>query len=283
MPLRPASSPLLGIVSAGVAAMVTLALAARPAAAGPVAQVASGVANKVETHSSSPPPAPPAPPSPPSTPPRSCDVRDHRAGETTYAYVAADQGLTEAGWADGSASPGAIVLGPGRLDLYVGAGAVVGSDRAALGEVRGSMGWLGLAASGIRYFDRVPATKGMPPSNVTLDLWALTVSGRLWRGRLLDGSGGDTELWVDGGLGATGSNTFDTIYGAAFAVRAEQPLRRQVRVVGQLRYYGLEDDVSAVEGWAGLRAWFVSVGYRAVRFNVGPPIHGPEAGIAVRF
>ena len=158
-----------------------------------------------------------------------------------------------------------------------------GSDRATVGEARVSLGWLGLAASGVRFVDHVAATKGMPPSNVNLDLWTLTVSGRLWRGRLLDESGGDTELWVDGGLGATGSNTFDTLYGAAFSVRAEQPLRPQVRLVGQLRVYDLKDDVSAIEGWAGLRAWFVSVGYRAVKFNVGPPLHGPEAGLAFRF
>ena len=31
------------------------------------------------------------------------------------------------------------------------------------------------------------------------------------------------------------------------------------------------------------QAGWLAVGYRALKFNIGPALHGPEAGIAVAF
>jgi hypothetical protein len=42
-------------------------------------------------------------------------------------------------------------------------------------------------------------------------------------------------------------------------------------------------NVRALEGVVGLRAWFMSIGYRSTKFNVGPALHGPEAGVSLRF
>jgi hypothetical protein len=88
---------------------------------------------------------------------------------------------------------------------------------------------------------------------------------------------------MDGGLAASSSTEYETILGAVFGLRAEQRLGRDLALVGQGRAFELEADVSALEGWAGVRWRFLSAGYRALRFNVGPPLHGPEAGVAFRF
>lgn len=233
-----------------------------PVAAGPLAETARGIDNKVETHNDS-----------NSGPSQSDDSSDNNSNHDYYdesGCIDCSTGVAVAGSSDGIT----ILTGPGRLDLYLGGHSVVGSQGALVGEVRASKEWLGISASNTSYFERIEDKQRT--DSIRLDLMAFALNARLFHG-------GASELWIDGGLGATSSSEYDAIFGTVFGVRGEHRLHPQLAVVGQARMFSLEADVSAFEGWAGMRAWFLSAGYRVVRFNVGPALHGPEAGLFVRF
>jgi hypothetical protein len=251
------------------AAVTVLLLAAAPPSSlgGPLSETARGIDNKVETHTESDSAPPPSNPDP-SPPPRYDD--DCTSCAPTTVVVAS--GSSYAGYGGGASEP--ILTGPGRLDLYAGAHSVVGSDSAVVGELRASKDWIGLGVSGIRYVEHVE--EGKREDNVSLYLTAFTISGRVL-------ALGPTELWLDGGMAVTGSSEYATILGTAWSVRGEHDITPDLGLRGQVRYYALEHDVTAWEGWAGVRAWFLQAGYRALQFNVGPPLHGPEAGVALRF
>lgn len=267
---------------------LALVLLATPALAGPVSQVARGVENKVETHSS--PPSPSRPPDPPSTPDPPSHGDGYGHATAGYGYPASsyyvvppcgadcDGILVRRGgmrWEEGE-DRGELLPGPVRFDLYAGAHSVVGSQGALVGEVRVSKAWLGMSASGTSYFERVEDVDKRPDQTVRLDLMALAVNGRI-------AASGPSEMWLDVGLAATTSSEYDAVLGAMAGLRFEHQLGRDLGVAAQGRMYRMESDVSAVEGWAGVRAWFVRAGYRALRFNVGPALHGPEAGVAFEF
>ena len=235
------------------------------ALAGPVAAVAHGVENKVETHQES-----------SSSPPPSDHQPDSRRDTVYYdtSCVNCGSGVFLAATAGADSDGVTLLPGPARLDLYVGGQAVVGSSGALVADIRASKDWLGISASNTSYFDHVEA-KGREDS-VRMDLMAFALDARLY-------GGGGTELWLDGGLAASSSTEYDTILGTAFGAHLEQRVVPGLIAVAQGRFFNLEADVSAFEGWAGVRAWFLSAGYRVVRFNIGPPLHGPEAGVAIRF
>jgi hypothetical protein len=152
---------------------------------------------------------------------------------------------------------------------------VVDSQGALVGELRASKAWLGLSASATSYFEQVDSKLGR--DLVRLHLMAFCLNARLFES-------GPAELWIDGGLAASTSTEYDAIFGAAFGLRAEvHSALPHLALVGQARFFHLEADVSAFEAWAGARAWFLQAGYRLLRFNVGEPLHGPEAGVALRF
>jgi hypothetical protein len=247
---------------------ILLALSS-PALAGPLAETARGVENKSETHSSS---SSDSAPDPDPQPSDTSSYDDDCTGCSSSTVVVGG------GWVGSSAGSGAapapFLTGPARLDLYLGGHAVVGSDRAFIGEVRASKDWIGIAASGTRYFEEVEDKQRM--DSVRVDLMAFTLSGRILA---MEG----TELWVDGGLGTTTSSEYEPILGTAWAVRAEHQIVPQLGLRGQMRYYALEHDISAWEAWGGLRAGILSAGYRSLKFNVGPALHGPEVGLFLRF
>jgi len=258
-----------------VAAIVYVWCWSMVAQAGPLAQTAHGIDNKVETHTShdsSPPPA--TRPDPPQPPPREecsrCGASAAVIGSPVYYSGAAGYATVEEG---GGQSP-PILPGPGRLDLYLGAHSVVGSDGAMLGELRASKDWLGLAVSGIRYVEHVD--DGKREDNVSLYLTAFSISGRLFKHE-------STEMWLDGGLAVSGSSEYKPIVGSAWSLRGEHGLNPDLALRAQARYYVFEQGVSAMEAWGGVRAWFLQAGYRVLKFNVGPAMHGPEAGVALRF
>jgi len=112
--------------------------------------------------------------------------------------------------------------------------------------------------------------------SVRLDLWAGSLAGRLARA-------GGTEVWIEGGMGATTSTEYRGIVGLQGGLRVQQQIRPELELFGRARFYGLEHDVSAFEAWGGVRAWFLVAGYRSLQFNFGPPLHGPEAGVALSF
>ena len=270
------SAPVVPLLASALLLPLVPVLRSPSADAGPLAQTAHAVDNKVETHSQSDSSPPPPPSSSDPTPPQ-YDDDDCSGCSSSTVVVGASGGYYASGGystvgATGPSQP--ILTGPGRLDLYLGAHSVIDSDGALVGELRASKDWIGLAVSGIRYVEHVE--DGKREDDVTLHLAAFTISGRVFRHAT-------TELWLDGGLATSGSSEYDTILGTAWSLRAEHGLNPDLGLRGQVRYYALEHDVSAWEGWAGVRAWFLQAGYRALQFNVGPPLHGPEAGLSLRF
>ncbi len=244
---------------------VSLLALSTPAVAGPVSQVARGVENKVETHQDSSGGAN-----------QNDNNNDSRGVDDTY-Y---DNGCIDCGSgvfvvSDGGESDITVLRGPARLDLYLGGHAVVDSQGALVGEIRLSKDWLGISASNTSYFEKAEDSKGRSDA-VRLDLMAFALNARLF-------SGYGAELWIDGGLAASTSTEYEHILGTAFGLRAEHRVQPDLALVAQGRFFSLEADVSAFEGWVGVRAWFLSAGYRVLRFNFGPPLHGPEAGVALRF
>lgn len=261
-------------VTYAAVALLSLAAASPAALAGPLAETARGIDNKVDTHTASESAPPPPSTSDSTPPPRNDDDCTSCASSTVVVASGAYAGGLGGGSGAASEPSPPILTGPGRLDLYAGAHSVVGSDGAVLGELRASKDWIGLGVSGIRYVEHVE--EGKREDDVSLYLTAFTISGRVLRL-------GPTEVWLDGGMAVTGSSEYATILGTAWSVRGEHRLMADLGLLGQVRYYALEHDISAWEGWAGVRAWFLQAGYRALQFDVGPALHGPEAGVALRF
>lgn len=243
-----------------------------PAFAGPVSQVAHGVENKSESHESH-----------DSAPePRDDGDDDHRVVHHEDDDGCSSCGATvlvsdgDTGDPDTAEQGGRIELeGPTRFDAYLGAHAVVGSDGAGVLDLRLHRDFVGLSFSGTSYFEQVSDEKGRMDS-VRLDMWAASLAGRLARA-------GGTEVWIEGGVGATTSTEYEGIVGLQGGLRAQHELRPDLELFGRVRFYGLEHDVSAFEAWGGVRAWFLAAGYRSLQFNFGPPLHGPEAGVALSF
>lgn len=162
---------------------------------------------------------------------------------------------------------------PTRLTLEVGLQAVDGSDGAGRASAQLSRGVLGIAASAARYFEQAPAMDGT--DMIFMDVWSVTIAGRLVRAA-------DSELWVHGGLGGTGSTEFEHIMGPVVGASLVHPLGRSMWLQGSARYFVLEHETRASEVSAGLGVSFLSVGYRVFRFNVGPALHGPAFDLSLR-
>jgi hypothetical protein len=151
---------------------------------------------------------------------------------------------------------------------------VAGSGGAWAGEVRASRAWLGVSAAGTGYIERIAGKPG--EDTIQMNLWAFHLAGRLVQA-------GASELWLEGGLAALASSEFDSIPGGAWSLRGEHRLNQYLGLFGQFRHFSMIHDVSASEIRGGLQAWFLAGSYRALKFNVGPPLHGPEIALSLRF
>lgn len=174
-----------------------------------------------------------------------------------------------------AARPGAALAGPPHLELFLGGHAPVGSNAAFVGDVRGAIGGLGLAVTGARYLEHIE--NKMDAQTVSLDLVTVSMTGRAVRADA-------TELWVEVGVGVTDSNLYAPMFGGQAGLRAEHAISPQLAIMARGRYIGFDEgDVSAIELGGSVRAGVIAVGYRSLKFNVGPPIHGPDVGVAVGF
>ena len=164
-----------------------------------------------------------------------------------------------------------------RADLYLGAQTVENSDGAVTGFIHLSHRGLGLGLSNTSYFESVPQTEGMEgPTQIRMDMRALSVLARV-----LDL--GHTEVWLHGGIGESRSTEFARLAGPLLGAAVERELSDALAVEGSARHFRLEHDVNATELRVSLKASVLTVGYRSLQFNVGPPLHGPEAGLTLRF
>jgi hypothetical protein len=160
-----------------------------------------------------------------------------------------------------------------RTELYLGGQSVSHSDGAVTAEARASFAKFGVGVRGTSYFEQDD-----PKLNtyLHLDVWWL---GLFWR---LD-QGENFNVWLE--LGATGLSDQQglTMSGVGAGIRGARALVGALALVGGARYSWLQHDVHAGELFAGVQVSIMQIAYRIVDFDVGPPLRGPEVGVALTF
>jgi hypothetical protein len=161
-------------------------------------------------------------------------------------------------------------------ELYVGAQSVTSSDASMTLELRASYEDFGVGVRGTTFFEQAEVPMNKPAHLLRLDLWWVGGSYRLDHDE-------NSSVWVE--LGFTGLNSDDrvSLSGGELGVRASHRLGGLIVANVGARHFELQDDVGANEVFGGLQASILQVTYRVVDFNVGPPLYGPEVGLAFSF
>jgi hypothetical protein len=164
---------------------------------------------------------------------------------------------------------------PVRVSLALGLQSVEGSDAAVSGLARVRLGGFALALEGAQYFERM-AGAGGEVETIKMDIWSMRLAGRVLR----LGAG---ELWIEGGMGGTGSSEFPRVSGTVIGAAFVHAPGGHIALRGGARYYAFEHDLRATEAHADFGVSFLSVGYRVLAFGVGPALHGPSVGVHAEF
>jgi hypothetical protein len=159
--------------------------------------------------------------------------------------------------------------------FYAGAQSVVDSGGSLTMEIRATHDRLGLGLRGSTYFE-----KQMDGSNLRLDLGTLAGQYKLIRDDRF-------TAWLE--LGGAYVSTVDDIslVGAVAGLRLEGTVSGHgasevgAQVGGRFSY--LTNDVRAIEMTASVKLSVLLFSYRYLEFNIGPPLHGPEVGVAFTF
>jgi hypothetical protein len=168
--------------------------------------------------------------------------------------------------------------GPADVTLYFGLQSVEDSDGSASVMLRTGYDDYGIALSDTSFFERVPQLDGRT-GTLRLDVWAITGAYRAVR----KSAGDSTSLWLHAGLGGASSNTDAQAIGLVLGAEILHNLSGALGLEASARLYILQDDVRARELRAGFAASVLRVSYRSIDFNVGPPLRGPEIGLALTF
>lgn len=168
------------------------------------------------------------------------------------------------------------------VELGLAAQKVRDSDGSVRIDARMLFGRLGLYAGGDYYFEEI-TDHGEPKSTmsdrseyVRVNLFELAVLGRLVDSKVLQAD-------VHAGLGVAASSLFKTLPGSAlgFSLRARASESVSLRVEG--RAMALRHNIQAYEGATGVQFRALWLGYRALQFDVGQVLQGPEAGVRFQF
>jgi hypothetical protein len=157
--------------------------------------------------------------------------------------------------------------------IYLGLHSVEGSSGAGVASLRSTFGDNGLELDDIRYFERMD--RG---DYLSMDLWSIGVAHRA----VAMGKEERTALWLKAGLAGANSDGLGLL-GAVVGAELAHNLSPALGVETSARYFVLQDDIRALELRAGLAASVLRVSYRLLRFDVGPPLRGPEVGVALSF
>ncbi len=156
---------------------------------------------------------------------------------------------------------------PMNLDALFGAAVMQGSGPALSGVLRLRFGGFAVAGGITSFFENDGG------ATTRLDLWR--VGGAL---RLI--ADDRTELWLDAALAGVYTQPELSMMGVSVGGRLEHRISRSVGLTATGGIVALEHDVDALELGVSARLFFLTVGYRVVDFNVGPPLHGPEVGLS---
>lgn len=96
-------------------------------------------------------------------------------------------------------------------------------------------------------------------------------------------TGGPTQLWLEGGATAArikGDPAGDsTLVAPTLGARVVHPLSPRLALLGDAEGMFFSHDVRAFGGRVGVRFEHVELAFRALEFNVGPALFGPELGV----
>jgi len=186
----------------------------------------------------------------------------------------------ESGWSGGG---GGVVYEPGYAgypvggetdsSLYLGLHSVEGSNGAMAASLRSSWGDNGLQLDGIRYYERLDTG-----DYLSMDMWSIAIAHRAIAMDAHD----RTSLWLNGGLAGIHSDGLQ-LFGGVIGAEVIHKVGPELGVEGSVRYYLVQDDIRALEARAGVALSILRVSYRLLDFNVGPPLRGPEVGVALSF
>ena len=175
-------------------------------------------------------------------------------------------------------------------DVYAGVSKVKGSDGAFAVEALASAQRFGFAMRVIGYHEGSEARTGGPSSRLTQPMMetpagAAASSLYAWEiaGRVKVFGDRETSLWAEVGVAGLSVGGGPSLSGFEGGVSLEQRLGRGPSVFASARGYTFEDDITALGLQAGLRWSVLRGGVRLLDFNVGPPLVGPELGVALTF
>lgn len=160
-----------------------------------------------------------------------------------------------------------------RLDFRATYENVRDSDGSLNLDARVSAGPFGFGFGVSSYYE----AERNAPEAVRMTLWEGNIAGRAL---LLHDR---TELWLTLGAAGLHSNQFEDVLGGAVGADLRHAITGGLSVDGRARAMLFEGDISASELRAGVTASVLHLGYRYLRFNVGPALQGPEVGLSLRF
>ena len=163
---------------------------------------------------------------------------------------------------------------PLTLEVYAGVARVEGSDGALSVDLHLRSNRVSI---GGRYSHYWEGPSMYYPQGSAMGLWDADLGFDL----LQDAQG---SLTLEAGLaGVAFTPEAASSIGGMVGARAVYWPSKWIALLADARTYLLDDDIRANALSAGVQLSFLRLGYRLLDFNVGPPLHGPEIGAAVRF
>lgn len=250
-------------------ALLGLVWGADGAFAGPLAQTARGVDHKSSSSSSS---------SGGSSDSNTVDHRDSdssrdASGETSV-LLAGDNTCYEC---EGGPELN-LNLGPLSWETSFAAQKVRDSDGSFRFSTSLRFGHVGAYLAADHYFEHIEAkaAEGVMEENVRMNL--VEVAPMV---RMLDEETFSADLRL--GFALATSTHFDSLPGGVLGLRLRARANDLLSLEVGGRAMAYQHDIVAFEGTAGLQYSIGYVGYRALKFDVGPVIEGPEAGLRFSF
>jgi len=158
------------------------------------------------------------------------------------------------------------------FDFYAGAQKVHDSDGSGRIELAVTDERFRVAGSFTRFFERLQGGG------------ALTMSMPTLMGGVRIDDMGSTKVFLEGGVVHVRTNgdamADSKITGPIAGLTVEHKLGKKFSLLGSVHQMWFKDDVKATDGHVGVRYEFLQAGFRVLDFNVGPPLYGPEVGVA---
>jgi hypothetical protein len=179
---------------------------------------------------------------------------------------------------DCEAAPIQLNLGPATWETRFAAQKVRDSDGSFRFNAALLFGQGGAYVSADHYFEHIAAkaANGVMEEDVRVNLVEVAPMLRFVDEPVIKA---DVRL----GFALAASSHFDTLPGGVLGVRLLARANEMMALRVEARAMAYRHDVIAYEGAAGAQYSIAWLGYRALKFDVGPVLEGPEAGLQFSF